>query len=855
MVSCYALVILSGAVIGLVHALDTIYMDSPVYCNKPNPIPVAEESRVVEPRGTGISNPMTNCVIIFESSYQESSYRFEIVVESAQFRDCALALKIFDGRNVGGNYIRQLGCGSSSSTAQFYSKDRSITLQLTRTQTTYVFGSHFRLRIKTYKAADAGEEYLGTYRFSAGAIIGIVLGLAVIIALAILLGWCYKTGRLSGYSTDQYPPNYKNDKLNSEARSEKSGTDMPGFVSWNMRDADKESATSVSRSNFDLDNPDMWASLTGPPGSKNKEKQEKSRNLGSGSAGGRGYSNGNSESNYYNAEVKNGRYDKNSANSRYYENFDRNNANQLSHSPNSRIKRATDTAASNAQKETTFDKGELGLRGTGRGARNTENSANQKSNNDTLKKRTGSGLFENPDSEGYLYDYEQVQALSDENPEKGKKKTQDFETELKAAISRNSLKRQQSGSQSSAPGGPGSSEAELNKINFSDENVSIPRYDADSSGFSSSNPALGKGEDTGPDAESSPKPKKKKRRSSKERKSPKSKRKGAQDDDAENKSPKSKRKADETEPPEVYAPIFTEDEPSDPASVPNMYQPGYQGNYPPVPYYGDPNYPAGGYPGYPPGMPGMPPMGPYQQAGQAQWYVQGGPDGQKMAFAMTTHSHSSDDALGHPGMPNSSSTPYYQNQYGAPQRYDRYPNAEGPGGPGNALVPAGTVLDDPQVPPPGTSLVRYDDDPTTGIKTSQVIWTDSKPDPTDPPPGSNPQVTRKTITRVTTKATTDELPDAPNPSLHDMSYRTAQQIQASRGEPAFMSPSRGAPALQYPTNSIQYASETPERTNASFYSAPHGNRNIPGAPGPVIHEAPDRNQAIRDRITMSTAED
>ena len=80
-------------------------MDSPAYCNRQSPISVADESRVVEPRGTGISNPLTNCVISFESSYQESSYRFEIVVESAQFRDCALELKIFDGRSAGGNYI------------------------------------------------------------------------------------------------------------------------------------------------------------------------------------------------------------------------------------------------------------------------------------------------------------------------------------------------------------------------------------------------------------------------------------------------------------------------------------------------------------------------------------------------------------------------------------------------------------------------------------------------------------------------------------------------------------------------------------------------------------------------------
>ena len=90
-----------------------------------------------------------------------------------------------------------------------------------------------------------------------------------------------------------------------------------------------------------------------------------------------------------------------------------------------------------------------------------------------------------------------------------------------------------------------------------------------------------------------------------------------------------------------------------------------------------------------------------------------------------------------------------------------------------------------------------------------------------------------------------------------MSYRTAQQIQASGGaDPAFMSPSRGAPALQYgPANSIQYAIETPERTNASFYSGPHGPTHIPGAPGPVIHEAPERSEACRDKIKVSTIED
>ena len=79
-------------------------MDSNVYCGKT--IPVGEESRVVELRPTvGVSNPIRYCEIKFESSYQESSYEFEISVQAAQFRDCGLELHIYNGPNSGGSYI------------------------------------------------------------------------------------------------------------------------------------------------------------------------------------------------------------------------------------------------------------------------------------------------------------------------------------------------------------------------------------------------------------------------------------------------------------------------------------------------------------------------------------------------------------------------------------------------------------------------------------------------------------------------------------------------------------------------------------------------------------------------------
>lgn len=90
-----------------------------------------------------------------------------------------------------------------------------------------------------------------------------------------------------------------------------------------------------------------------------------------------------------------------------------------------------------------------------------------------------------------------------------------------------------------------------------------------------------------------------------------------------------------------------------------------------------------------------------------------------------------------------------------------------------SIVPAGTILDDPQVPPPGGAIVRSAVDKKTGAQINQTIWADSKREPTDPPPGDhNPQITRKTIVRVTTKDSKDgQLPIAPDPGK---SYSTGR---------------------------------------------------------------------------------
>jgi hypothetical protein len=121
--------------------------------------------------------------------------------------------------------------------------------------------------------------------------------------------------------------------------------------------------------------------------------------------------------------------------------------------------------------------------------------------------------------------------------------------------------------------------------------------------------------------------------------------------------------------------------------------------------------------------------------------------------------------MSNPGMPGYTSTPYSAHQH-HPMPQGQLAQASPLNAMRSSIVPSGTVLDDPHIPPPGGTLVRSTVDQKTGAQVNQTVWADSKRDPTDPPPGDhNPQITRKTIVRVTTKDTTDgKLPSAPDPS-------------------------------------------------------------------------------------------
>ena len=59
-----------------------------------------------------------------------------------------------------------------------------------------------------------------------------------------------------------------------------------------------------------------------------------------------------------------------------------------------------------------------------------------------------------------------------------------------------------------------------------------------------------------------------------------------------------------------------------------------------------------------------------------------------------------------------------------------------------------------------------------------MVWTDTAPDPSDPRPGDNPQVTRKTVTRVTTKSGFGDLPPASDPCEYLKDNNQAGNVDA-----------------------------------------------------------------------------
>ncbi|ESP01137.1 hypothetical protein LOTGIDRAFT_238342 [Lottia gigantea] len=138
----------------------------------------------------------SECIVVLEAGYTDSDYRLEVIIEAIQIQDCSTYLDIFNERQASGNYLRRLGC-TSMSTDTIYSDKQWVTLRLSRPrnlpQTAYIF----TLKIKAYKesdrAATAGSD------LPVGAIVGIILGLLTLIVVAVILVWCWRSGRIMEY--------------------------------------------------------------------------------------------------------------------------------------------------------------------------------------------------------------------------------------------------------------------------------------------------------------------------------------------------------------------------------------------------------------------------------------------------------------------------------------------------------------------------------------------------------------------------------------------------------------------------------------------------------------------------------
>ncbi|RUS77105.1 hypothetical protein EGW08_015121 [Elysia chlorotica] len=325
------------------------------------------------------------------------------------------------------------------------------------------------------------------------------------------------------------------------------------------------------------------------------------------------------------------------------------------------------------------------------------------------------------------------------------------------------------------------------------------------------------------------------------KKSPKSKRKGGKEPDAM------------AMPPEAFEPIFT-------APITGI---DYKSNQPNQAY---------GYPGYPPyglipagmfapGVPGtqtyayayqtVPPGG--MPAQQGAWVVQNTPTAEgnrRTAFVM-------EETPNQRGARNLTPESKRKNKH----HLDPFKDKDRPRQRSNQEPDLSVVARGAAPPDPGQGhrsvAMKSGTDPQSGIHTTQVVWTDTAPDPSDPKPGDNPQVTRKTVTRVTTKSGYGDLPAATDPLM----------LLGGEDEPSFLNPSKGRignhnkqPAfLEAPPVPSAYA---PSRENIDFYTGPpHGTAHYPysdhhsvappertSTPQIPVHQHPSYNAAIRDRI-------
>lgn len=690
------------------------------------------------------ANPPLECIVRLQSAYEKADgrYRLQIILEQLQIEDCAVFLAIFNGWGVSGNYLRNIGC-SSSSTDIIYTTGREATVRFTRPSVLYQTAYAVTITIRTYADANELGTLTGVDKLSTGAIIGIVIGFIAVVAVGILLCWCCKSGYLYSF--------VEGAGFVSPRKKQK----QAGSVDSGLEKASNASSTTNLKNGINYQDPVMWSSITGDGtakfqrgiprrasgrgGGNNDNTLEMRTRVGNLGAAAR--------DNYENEYRMQGNTGKPPAkDSQLYEPYDEERA-----SP--RFRKRNEPGGSNRS----------------RGSRRSRNSAGDPNEKALAAADTGSKetLIDDPCPGMGAASEDEVRTTDSEfmdNPDAEKLKTGQLQGEADV------------------------------------DTITSPIHV--NAGVRASIP------DLSAEPEQPPKSPRAKKRSST--------------------SPKSRKKHRGLGPdpmglpPEAFEPVFTtptsqEQYPGEfnPMGMAPMFAP--YGMFPMAPggqayayaYQTVPQY--GGYPG--------------QAPVEGAYYVQSVPtaDGnmQNTAFMMQKsktpqHKHS------RPGF--GAQSPAFTSTPGSSPRTGHVPRSD------MDIVAAGAVPPDPGAGQ-RTMAMKSFADPNSGMQTTQVLWTDTVPDSSDPGPGDSSQVTRKNMTRVTTRSGHGDLPT-----------QTATLLDYVDPNPAFLSPSTPQRPLHHP------AAITPNATNIDYYT---GGTHAPSVAPDVIHEAPSRSGRFRDQINFN----
>ncbi|KAK3102143.1 hypothetical protein FSP39_009150 [Pinctada imbricata] len=841
-------------------------MDNPATCGQT--LTIYENTIILSARATVSNpNPPTSCAVTLNSGYTDSYYYIMIEQIAITIQDCAFVLNFFLGATAGGTPLKSFACQGSETTGRTTAKSSTVTISLTQPRELFQPANTFTLKITTYRDPDAPAIAEGTSNLPTGAIIGIVVALFALIAFAIIMCWCYRQGKLKFLQQEKYDYRASNDTLTHKS--------MNGSTNiYPESEASRNSPNSIKR-HFDLENKEVWASLTNTPTSGRRQPRPVSIPVAPPvpSLGGRLGSEKNDknweDSSYTSVDTDNVFMTMQGSPGRSRA---RSQANGGPDQPprGRRLRKLDDEDDSvTAVKGRTgsfnnegFDGDEKTDRELPRGRRPTASARNTKGGEGDDQTGNRGSVHEN-----MLGELKRTLSRRESGREgKGNDGGKETTIDDPAPASKSSPRRSRKDGQ--VPEAVDT--IDKKKYLAMDQQSEIGEGDIITNPLMRNNPAIRASVSSlRSRTDESPGSKRKRRKKKKYVSVQKDPNKSSREtlENSEDSLPEPP--SDHYEsipfttntdniplPPEALAPVFATDQSTMQHYYPNAQDPNAYQQQQSVPVLV--GYDANGYPVYSyvnPQMVGTP-------------YVQLGPDGQPVQYDPNYPGYYIDQAgnyipiadTSQPGMPGYTSMPGHDPAGGYPSGVIAPMGSVNPAGglAYNSIIPAGNILDDSQLPPPGGTVVRSAVDPATGSQVNQVVWTGVTRDPTDPPPGEdNPQITRKNIARVTTKAHEyGQQPTKPDPVLQQMTLNAANQIKARPNEePSFLSPSKiKSKDLQQPYVPKPIMNTDSPVSTPFHAKVPRAEPHIISS-GPRLRDAPAKSQAFRDKITLSTQDD